>query len=218
MVEESSQIKSSFVPYSSPSAKGPRPAEMGGRYLGFDHVVFWVGNAKQAASFYCTRYGFKRVAYSGLETGNREVASHVIKLNDIFFVFQSPLNPADETNSVMSAHLKTHGDGVKDVAFTVSDAKSIYDKAIKRGAKSIRAPWELQDENGKVILASVATYGDTIHTFVQRNDYKGIFLPSFVPITDIDPLDNVLPDTKLIFVDHCVGNQPDNEMESACKA
>lgn len=215
MVEHAS-VENAFVPYCSPSAKGPRPTEMGGRYLGFDHVVFWVGNAKQAASYYSTRFGFKRIAYSGLETGNREYASHVVKAKDVCFVLQSPLNPDDEVNREMSAHLKLHGDGVKDVAFKVNDARSIYDKAMQRGAKSIRAPWEAEDEHGKVVMASIATYGDTIHTFVERKDYHGPFLPSYVAVKEEDPLDLLLPCTKLEFVDHCVGNQPDNEMEPAC--
>jgi len=129
----------------------------GARYHGFDHIVFWVGNAKQAASFYCTRFGFKRVLYRGLETGERHYVSHVCQKNGIYFVFQSPLNPQDETNDVMSAHLKIHGDGVKDVAFRVSDCVAMYKKAIERGAKSIREPWEESDEHGRVIMATIAT-------------------------------------------------------------
>lgn len=99
-------------------------------YTGFDHVLFWVGNAKQSASFYCTRFGFKRVAYKGLETGSRNVVSHVIKKNNIFFVFQSPLNPNDKENETFSKHHSLHGDGVRDIAFTVTDCRSIY-KVIK---------------------------------------------------------------------------------------
>lgn len=106
--------------------KGPRPE--GGRFHGFDHVVFWVGNALQAASFYCTRFGFKRALYRGLETGHRQKVSHVIQKNGIYFVFESPLNPDsdDVTSREMSSHLSVHGDGVRDVAFCVSDCKSIF--------------------------------------------------------------------------------------------
>jgi 4-hydroxyphenylpyruvate dioxygenase len=127
------------------------------RYHGFDHIVFWVNNAKQAASFYCTRFGFKHVLYRGLETGERQEVHHVCQKNGIYFVFQSPLNPLDELNKRMSKDLKIHGDGVKDVAFRVSDCRAMYQKAIERGAVSIRAPWEVSDQNGTVIMATIAT-------------------------------------------------------------
>lgn len=94
-----------------------------GKYVGFDHIIFWVGNAKQAASFYCSRFGCQPVAYRGLETGHREVASHVVQQDKIFFVFQSPLNPEEK---VMNAHIAKHGDGARDVAFTVDNARLIY--------------------------------------------------------------------------------------------
>jgi len=191
--------------------KGSKPAV--GNYYGFDHVVWWVGNAKQAAEWYCIRFGFEPVAYRGLETGHREVVSHVLKQGNIFFVFQSPLNPG---NKAMGDHMMQHGDGVRDVAFTVEDARAIYEKAVSRGAKSIREPWEEKDEHGTVIMATVATYGDTHHTFVQRKDYKGTFLPGYAPARK-DPVLAVLPDVGLDFIDHCVGNQPDNEMEPVCK-
>ncbi|KAG0099069.1 hypothetical protein BGZ93_009263 [Podila epicladia] len=185
-----------------------------GNYEGFDHVVFWVGNAKQAASFYCTRFGFKEVAYRGLETGHRDVCSHVVQQDKITFVFMSPLNP---NNKVFSDHLALHGDGVKDVAFTVDDVKSIYDRAIEKGAKSIRAPFEEKDEHGSVWMATIATYGDTEHTFVQRSGYKGTFLPGYVLPRHQDPLQDILPVVGLNYIDHCVGNQPDGEMLQACE-
>ncbi|KAF8977999.1 hypothetical protein BGZ46_006948 [Entomortierella lignicola] len=185
-----------------------------GNYEGFDHVVFWVGNAKQAASFYTTRFGFKEIAYRGLETGHRDICSHVIQQDKIVFVFQSPLNP---NNKVFSDHLALHGDGVKDVAFTVDDVHSIYNRAIEKGAKSIRAPYEEKDEHGSVLMATIATYGDTEHTFVQRNGYKGIFLPGYVLPRSRDPLEDILPVVGLNYIDHCVGNQPDGEMLQACE-
>lgn len=139
-------------------AKDAMPVD--GRYYGFDHLTFWVGNAKQAASFYVTRFGMRRIAYQGLETGNRHVVSHVVQKNKIFFVFQSPLNPDDEDNRVMCHHMKLHGDGVKDVAFNVSDCRSIYKKAMNRGAKSIREPIEVSDEHGTVVMATIATVSE----------------------------------------------------------
>jgi 4-hydroxyphenylpyruvate dioxygenase len=106
-----------------------------------------------------------------------------------------------------------HGDGVKDVAFTVDDAAGIYKKAVDRGATSVKEPYELKDENGSVIMASVKTYGDTTHTFVQRNEYKGKFLPGFKDHFLSEPFNKVMPQPELQFIDHCVGNQPDGEME-----
>ncbi|KAF9959498.1 hypothetical protein BGZ72_009550 [Mortierella alpina] len=185
-----------------------------GNYEGFDHVVFWVGNAKQAASFYCTRFGFKEIAYRGLETGHRDVCSHVVQQDTITFVFMSPLNP---NNKVFSDHLALHGDGVKDVAFTVDDVHSIYTRAIEKGAKSIRAPFEEKDEHGSVWMATIATYGDTEHTFVQRTGYKGLFMPGYVTPRAQDPLQDLLPVVGLNYIDHCVGNQPDGEMLQACE-
>ncbi|RKP16105.1 Glyoxalase/Bleomycin resistance protein/Dihydroxybiphenyl dioxygenase, partial [Rozella allomycis CSF55] len=186
----------------------------GGRYYGFDHIVFWVGNAKQAASFYCTRYGFTEVAYQGLETGHRDVVSRVVKQNDIILVFQSQLNPG---KGEMADHLATHGDGVKDVAFTVEDCRSIYEKAMKRGAKSVAAPKEIRDEHGVAILATIKTYGDTVHTFVERKNYKGLFLPGFVAVHHDDTLVSSLAETDLNFIDHIVGNQPDLQMVPVCE-
>lgn len=189
------------------SDKGPKPEF--GQYYGFDHVVFWVGNAKQAASYYITRMGFERVGYRGLETGHRDVVSHVVRQKDITLVFQSALTPG---NKEMGDHLVLHGDGVKDIAFTVDDARAIYQRAVSRGAKSVREPWEETDEHGTVVMATVQTYGDTVHTFIERKNYKGFFLPGFIQVGEKDPLVGVLPATKLDFIDHIVGNQPDNEM------
>ncbi|KAF8933552.1 hypothetical protein BGZ47_010817 [Haplosporangium gracile] len=185
-----------------------------GNYEGFDHVTFWVGNAKQAASFYTTRFGFKEIAYSGLETGSRDICSHVVQQDTITFVFKSPLNP---NNKIFSDHLAVHGDGVKDVAFTVDDVHSIYTRAVEKGARSIQAPYELKDEHGSVWLATIATYGDTEHTFVQRNGYKGLFMPGFTLPRNKDPLEELLPVVGLNYIDHCVGNQPDGEMVQACE-
>jgi 4-hydroxyphenylpyruvate dioxygenase len=122
-----------------------------------------VGNAKQAASYYTSRFGFDYVAYSGLETGVRDYCTHVVKNGKVVYVFVSPLNPG---NVEFAKELEKHGDGVKDVAFLVEDAKAIYEKAVSRGAKSIKEPTVLKDENGSVIIATIQTYGDTHHSFV----------------------------------------------------
>lgn len=126
------------------------------------------------------------------------------------FAFTSPLNPG---NTEFTKHIGDHGDGVKDVAFHVDDARGIYDKAVARGAKSVSAPEELKDEFGSVVVASVQTYGDTIHTFVERRDYTGPFLPGYKEHTEKEPCNKVFPKVELGFVDHVVGNQPDMEME-----
>ncbi|XP_028415179.1 4-hydroxyphenylpyruvate dioxygenase-like [Dendronephthya gigantea] len=190
--------------------KGPKPDV--GRFLAFDHVTFWVGNAKQAASFYTTRFGFKTIGYKGLETGSREIVSYALQLNKVVFVLQSPLNPTGVTSEVMGAHLTKHGDGVKDVAFNVENCVGIFEAAVNRGAKVVKEPWEEEDENGKVIFASIQTYGEVCHTFVERKDYKGLFLPGYKEPTFEDPLLKTLPPIELNFIDHIVGNVPDREM------
>jgi len=187
-----------------------------GRFLGFDHVVFWVGNAKQAASYYTTRFGFDYFAYQGLETGERKVATHVVKKGKIIFAFSSTYGSYESKDQAMSEHLVKHGDGVKDMALTVEDAKKTHDVAVKRGAKSVSEPKTLTDEFGSVIVASIQTYGDSIHTLVQRNvdgkEYSGVFLPGFKEHFLRDPINDVLPDTKLDIIDHIVGNQAEHDM------
>jgi 4-hydroxyphenylpyruvate dioxygenase len=179
-----------------------------GTFYGFDHIRFYVSNAKQASSFYTSRFGFHRVAYQGLETGNRDYCTHVVKQGRIILVFTSPLNPGE---SLINDHIKKHGDGVYDVAFTVDDARGIWEKATSRGATSVREPEELKDSNGSVVVASVRTYGDTVHTFVQRTDYTGVFLPGFKEVED-DIINSHFAPMNLDFIDHIVGNQPDDEM------
>jgi 4-hydroxyphenylpyruvate dioxygenase len=183
-----------------------------GKFFAFDHIVFYVGNAKQAASYYNARFGFQYAAYKGLETGDRKVATHVIKKDKIFLAFCSSYGPYEDKDNEVGHHVLKHGDGVKDIAFTVEDAKGTFEIAVKRGAKAVREPTTLKDEHGTVIISSVQTYGDTIHTFVQRDQYKGTFLPGYKDHYLHDPLDDILPDTKLLHIDHVVGNQPDHEM------
>lgn len=148
----------------------------------------------------------------GLETQSRDYCTHVVRNNDIVYVFTSALNP---DNAEFTAHLGKHGDGVRDVAFTVDDATGIYNYAVARGATSVAEPKEYRDEHGSVIMASVKTYGDTIHTFVQRVDYTGPFLPGFAKHHMKECLNEVLPIPALGWIDHCVGNQGDGEMEAA---
>ncbi|KAH0625609.1 hypothetical protein JD844_015194 [Phrynosoma platyrhinos] len=187
--------------------KGEKPER--GQFLHFHSLTFWVGNAKQAASFYCNKMGFEEFAYRGLETGSREVASHVVKQDKIIFVFSSALNPG---NQEMGEHLVKHGDGVKDIAFEVEDCDFIVQKARERGAKIVKEPWIEEDKYGKVKFAIVQTYGDTTHTLIEKLNYKGLFLPGFESPLFKDPLLKKLPPAKLNFIDHVVGNQPDQEM------
>jgi len=196
--------------------KGGKPEV--GRFVSFDHIRFIVGNAKQAASFYCARLGFEPFCYRGLETGSRQIASHAVKQKDIIFVFESPYNPDGPANEELGRHQMKHGDGVKDIAFEVEDCVKLYHKSIERGGTSVREPWEESDENGTVIFAQVKTYGDTIHTFVERKGYKGLFLPGFAEVTKKDALLNKLPPADLEFIDHVVGNQPDLKMTSVAES
>jgi len=193
--------------------KGPKPES--GKFVDFDHITFWVGNAKQAASYYCTRLGFEPAGYSGLETGDRQIAAHLVQQNDIKFIFKSQLNPNEPKD--FCEHLTKHGDGVKDVAFSVEDLDAIFKRAIEKGATCVREPWEENDEYGTVRFAQVQTYGDTTHTFVDRSKYKGWFLPGYVKPKVSDPLIKQLPDCMLQRVDHIVGNQPDQEMTDVAK-
>lgn len=199
------------------------PVELGGKtdvgtatpalYKEFHHVEMWVGNAKQTATYFIARMGFQPVAYRGLETGNRDVVTHVVQQGKVRFAFSSALNPG---NDAMGDHHKKHGDGVKDVAILVSDCRKVYEMVVAAGGKSVQAPHEVEDEHGKVLMATVETYGDTVHTFIEMGDYAGPFLPGFRAVTEEDPLAAAFPSPKLEFIDHVVGNQPDQEMEAVC--
>ncbi|TRY86509.1 hypothetical protein DNTS_010132 [Danionella cerebrum] len=180
-----------------------------GKFVCFDHITFWVGNAKQAASYYCNKLGFEPMAYRGLETGNRDTVSHVVKQGKIIYVFTSALNPG---NKEMGDHLVKHGDGVKDVAFTVENCDFLVEKARERGAVIIKESHVVEDKFGSVKMAVLQTYGDTTHTFVERTRYNGLFLPGFHAPLFQDPFLAKLPGGKLDFIDHVVGNQADNEM------
>lgn len=188
--------------------KGKKPDA--GKFTAFDHLTFWVGNAKQAASYYCTRMGFQLVGYRGLETGDRHVASYVVKQNKIFYVFSSMLEP--DNPEEIGKFLSKHGDAVRDIAFTVEDLDAIFKAAKDRGASVVEEPHDKEDENGTVRLATIRTYGDVTHTFVDRSRYRGFFLPGFKETSEYDALVASLPDAKLNFIDHVVGNQPDLQM------
>ena len=182
-----------------------------GKFLGFDHVVFWVGNAKQAASFYTSRLGFEYFAYKGLETGERNIACHAVKKNKVIFVFQSSYDPADGKG--IGKHVMVHGDGVKDVAFTVEDCKKTFEVAKARGAKVVKDIEVLEDADGKVITASVQTYGETVHTFIERKNYNGLFLPGYRKHHLTEPFNKIGESVEFQFIDHIVGNQSVNDME-----
>lgn len=177
-----------------------------GTFNGFFCCEFWVSNAKQAAYFYCTTFGFNVVAYRGLETGTRDRVTWVVQQNDIRFAFTSSLEPKD---SQIGREVMLHGDGVKDVMFDVDDCKNIFKEAVAAGAVVVQEPKKLEDEDGYVWVASLQTYGDTIHTLVERTNYKGQFLPGY-PSKTLS-FGNV-ESPCLDYIDHVVGNQPDGKM------
>ncbi len=177
--------------------------------LGTDYVEFYVGNAKQAAHFYKTAFGFQSHAYAGLETGMRDRASYVLKQDKIRIVLTTALN----SDSPIGEHVKKHGDGVKIVALWVDNARSAYEETIKRGAKSYMEPTVETDEHGEVVRAGIYTYGETVHMFVERKNYKGEFLPGYQKWeSDYNPAP-----TGLKFIDHMVGNVGWNEMNTWVK-
>ncbi|MFI8377622.1 4-hydroxyphenylpyruvate dioxygenase [Leeuwenhoekiella sp. NPDC079379] len=172
--------------------------------LGTDYVEFYVGNAKQAAHFYKTAFGFQSFAYSGLETGQKDRVSYVLKQDKIRLVLTSPLN----SDSPINDHIVKHGDGVKVVALWVEDARSAFEETTKRGAKPFMEPKVEKDEHGEVIRSGIYTYGETVHMFVERKNYKGDFMPGFRKWkSDYNP-----EPTGLKYIDHMVGNVGWGEM------
>lgn len=177
--------------------------------LGTDYVEFYVGNAKQAAHFYKTAFGFQSHAYAGLETGMKDRASYVLKQDKIRLVLTTALN----SESPIGEHVKKHGDGVKIVALWVDDARKAYEETTSRGAKSYMEPTVESDENGEVVRAGIYTYGETVHMFVERKNYKGSFLPGYQKWeSDYNP-----EPTGLKFIDHMVGNVGWGEMNTWVK-
>jgi 4-hydroxyphenylpyruvate dioxygenase len=172
---------------------------------GTDYVEFYVGNARQSAHFYRSAFGFRLVAYRGPETGMRDLASYVLVQDKIRLVLTTPLTP----DHPISDHIRRHGDGVHDIALWVDNAEAAWRETTRRGARSMLKPETLRDESGEVRLAAIATYGDTIHTFVERANYGGAFLPGFRAVEDDDL---VARPVGLIHIDHIVGNVGWGEM------
>jgi 4-hydroxyphenylpyruvate dioxygenase len=176
---------------------------------GTDYIEFYVGNAKQSAHFYESVFGFEIVAYAGPETGIKDKASYVVQQGKIRLVLTTSLY----AHSEISEHVRKHGDGVKVLALWVDDATASFHETVERGAMPITEPQYLSDENGYVIMSAIKTYGDTIHTFVERKNYNGVFLPSYIPYQSRTFKDSV----GLQYVDHCVGNVPLGEMNKWVK-
>lgn len=177
--------------------------------LGTDYVEFYVGNAKQSAHYYKTAFGYQSLAYAGLETGVKDKASYVLKQDKIRIVLTTPLNQ----DSPIHAHLQKHGDGVKVAALWVEDARSAYEETMKRGARSFMEPTVESDEFGEVVRSGIYTYGETVHIFVERKNYNGVFLPGYKEWkSDYNPAP-----TGLKYIDHMVGNVGWNEMNTWVK-
>ena len=172
--------------------------------LGTDYVELYVSNAKQAAHFYQTAMGFQPLAYAGLSTGLRDRESYVLQQEKIRLVLTSPL----KSGTVIGKHIDLHGDGVKVVALWVEDATAAYQEATSRGAKSYLEPVTEEDQHGKVVRSGIHTYGETVHIFVERKDYQGVFLPGYQPWKSTYQPSPI----GLQYIDHMVGNVGWNEM------
>jgi 4-hydroxyphenylpyruvate dioxygenase len=177
--------------------------------LEFDHLELWVGNAKQAAHFYCTAFGFAPLAYAGPETGMKGRASYVVRQHDLTLVITSSLLPDDP----IAEHVKRHGDGVRDVALRTSDADEAFRIVVAGGARALAEPAVREDADGRVVEAQVATYGDTVHTFIERDAYRGAWLPGYGPWSAVIPPSE---DVGLRRIDHCVANVGWGEMDRWC--
>lgn len=176
---------------------------------GTDHIEMYVGNAKQAAHYYKTAFGFQSLAYAGPETGVRDSASYVLQQGKIRLVLTTPL----KSSNPISEHIYKHGDGVKILALWVDDAYKAFEETTQRGAKVYMEPKTLTDEHGEVRMSGIYTYGETIHLFVERKNYNGVFLPGYKEWkSDYNPTD-----AGLLYVDHCVGNVGWNRMNDTVK-
>jgi 4-hydroxyphenylpyruvate dioxygenase len=170
---------------------------------GTDYIEFFVGNARQAAHYYRAAFGFQRVGYRGPETGVRDRASYLLQQGKIRFLLTTPIraDASDEARQIAD-HVQRHGDGVRDLALWVDDAREAFRLAVERGARPVHEPRVLRDEHGEVVVAAIHTYGDTIHSLVERGNYDGLFMPGFRAATPrFQPAD-----VGLQYVDHCVGN------------
>ena len=171
---------------------------------GTDYVEFYVGNAKQAAHYYKTAFGFQSLAYAGPETGVKERASYVIRQNKLTFILTTPIRNDNE----IAAHIYKHGDGVKALALMVEDATNAWEETTKRGGRSYMEPTIMKDENGRLVMSGIYTYGETVHLFIERKNYSGVFMPGY---RKWDSAYNPTT-TGLLYVDHCVGNVGWNQM------
>lgn len=147
-----------------------------GKCTNFHHLTFWVSNAKQYSTYFCVCFGFEPFAYSGLETGDRVYATHVVKQNDIILAFVSPLNASEKS---VNQHIIKHGDGVSDISFIVDDLETLIDHCKSRGGEVLKDIWTEKDDEGEVKMAIIKAFGDTTHTLIERKNYKGEFLPGF---------------------------------------
>lgn len=172
---------------------------------GTDYVEFYVGNAKQAAHYYMTAFGFQALAYAGPETGLKDRASYAVRQHKLTFVLTTPLR----SSGPIADHIHKHGDGVKSLSLRVPDAAKAWEETTKRGAKSYMEPQRLKDEHGEVVMSGIHTYGDTVHLFIERKNYQGAFMPGYRPWNNPH---FQTADTGLLYVDHCVGNVGWNQM------
>jgi 4-hydroxyphenylpyruvate dioxygenase len=171
---------------------------------GTDYVEFYVGNAKQAAHFYKTAFGFQSLAYAGPETGVKDRASYAVRQEKLTFVFTTPLRPGNE----IADHIALHGDGVKMLALRVDDATKAWQETTRRGGRSYQEPTRTSDAFGELVTSGIHTYGDTVHLFIERKNYNGAFMPGYREWkSDYNPAP-----TGLLYVDHCVGNVGWNQM------
>ncbi|MEP7376031.1 MAG: 4-hydroxyphenylpyruvate dioxygenase [Chitinophagaceae bacterium] len=177
---------------------------------GTDYIELYVGNAKQAAHYYITAFGFQPLAYAGPETGVMDRASYAVRQNKLTFVLTTPLRPGNE----IADHISKHGDGVKIIALKVDDASSAWLETTQRGAESYREPKHMYDSDGRVVISGIHIYGDTVHLFIERKDYNGVFLPGYRQWSNPYFTDT---DTGLLYVDHCVGNVGWNQMNKWVK-
>ncbi len=168
-------------------------------HIDWDYLEFYVGNAKQAAHYYMTAFGFEQLAYAGPETGLKDRACYLLAQNRLRFLITGSLRSDDE----IARHVNEHGDGIKDIAILVDDCNAAFATALAGGARAIAPPQSVTDESGTIVRATIATYGDTVHTFVERKNYRGVFAPGFVAAPR-----SIASAQKpgLQFIDHCVGN------------
>jgi 4-hydroxyphenylpyruvate dioxygenase len=197
------QVLKNHAPQSAPANEAEEFLPLNGT----DYIEFYVGNARQAAHFYRSAFGFRLVAYRGPETGTRDRASYVLEQNKIRFVLTSPIT----SDHPIMQHVALHGDGVHDIALWVDDAADAWKETTSRGACGVHSPESIRDTGGEARIASIATYGETIHTFVERRNYQGVFLPGFAPTETEDPVGTPVG---LKHIDHVVGNVELGEMDT----